>query len=351
MKNVLIDFNRLRDNANNGLFQFSDGLAKAFSSLNSIENDLQFTFYLPKNKFGNYGNKVKYLNHNSIDKFYKFGTGKFDVWHITTQISWYRPFNKKTKSIFTIHDLNFLIEEKDNLKRNKRLLADIQKRIDRSHFITAISAFAMQTIEQNLILHNIPRAVVHNGAYLSEYPNFNTPKYQPTKPFLFSIGMVQPRKNFHSLMPLLLQNDFELVIAGTNTFEYKNCVLNEAKKIGVLDRVKLIGEVTEDEKFWYYKNCLAFLFPSVAEGFGLPIIEAMQLGKPVFLSKETCLPEIGGDAAYYFTDFSKENMQQIFNDGMHHYLTTQPQESIKQRATKFSWNNAVKKYIEIYKKI
>jgi glycosyltransferase involved in cell wall biosynthesis len=96
-------------------------------------------------------------------------------------------------------------------------------------------------------------------------------------------------------------------------------VMEAAKKFGVEDRVKLIGPATEEEKYWYYKNCEAFLFPSYAEGFGLPVIEAMYHGKPVFISDKTSLPEVGGDAAYYFRNFEPEYMQEVFKEGMRDY--------------------------------
>ena len=349
MRKVLVDLNRLRENPYNGLYQFSKDLGQGLAAI--TDKELELDFYLPSNKFGFFGNNVNYVPHYSRDKYYMRGTGKYDVWHITTQISWYRPFNNRTKSVFTIHDLNFLIEEKDNVKRNKRLLADIQKRVDRSHYITAISNYALQVVEQHLDLHDLPRRVVYNGCAMESFPLFNAPKYKPSKPFLFSIGSVQPRKNFHALMPLLLNNDYELIIAGQNHFDYAATVQAAAEKYNVANRVKMIGAVSDEEKYWYYNNCMAFVFPSIAEGFGFPAIEAMILGKPVFLSVEACLPEIGGDAAYYFKHFDDSHMQQVFKEGMHHYETTKPQEHIKQRAALFSWHNTARDYMDIYKQV
>lgn len=349
MRNVLIDLNRLRENPNNGLYQFTENLGNSLASI--THPDLALNFYLPKNKFNLFGNLVNYVPHHSIDKFYMQGTSKYDVWHTTNQISWYKPFNKKTKRILTIHDLNFLIEEKEKLTRNKRLLKEIQHRIDSSHFITTISNYTLQAVQEHLDLRNLPTKVIYNGAYLKEFPAYSQPVYRPEKPFLFSIGSMQPRKNFHSLIPLLFGNDYELVIAGNNNFEYKNKVIEAAKKWNVFNRIKLIGAVSEQDKYWYYQHCLAFLFPSLAEGFGLPIIEAMQMGKAVFLSKETCLPEIGGDVAYYFSDFEPASMKELFNQGMHDFISQNKKIKTKERANFFSWNNAANQYLEIYKNV
>ncbi len=123
------------------------------------------------------------------------------------------------------------------------------------------------------------------------------------------------KKNFHVLPALLVGNDHELIISGVET-PYKSKIMEEAEKFGVTDRVKITGTISEEDKAWYYKNCTAFVFPSIAEGFGLPVIEAMHFGKPVFLSTHTSLPEIGGDAAFYFPTFEPADMQATFANGM-----------------------------------
>lgn len=349
MKEVLIDMHRLKTNPYNGLYQFSKSLGSAIAPVK--DNELNWNFYLPKTYYGIFGNEVNYVQHHSIDKFFKAGTSKFDVWHITTQISWYKPFNKKTKVVFTLHDLNFLIEEKDHVKHNKRLLAQIQQRINRSQHVVCISEFALQHAQQFIDFGNKPTSVIYNAATVHHFPRFNSPVYQPSKPFLFAIGLVQPRKNFHTLPCLLKGNDYELVIAGLNDFPYAAEVRSEAQKWGVADRVKMIGAVSEEDKYWYYKHCEAVLFPSYAEGFGIPVVEGMSHGKPVFISTQTCLPEIGGKEAYYFEHFEATYMQQKLAEGLLHYQTNQPQDKIKARAAFFNWDRSAAEYIEVYKKV
>lgn len=349
MKKVLVDMHRLKYNPFNGLYSVCMNLGKALAKIPMT--DLELEYYLPKKDFGIFGPDAKYTEHRSIDKFYRFGTGKYDLWHVTTQLSWYRPFNRRTKVLYTLYDFSYLIEDAGNVKRNKRLLAQTQERIDRADYITGISQFAIDEAYKHLHLGNKPTRAIHLGCTVATFPGFDTPKYRPAKPFLFTIGLVQPRKNFHVLPALLEGNDYELVIAGLNEFDYGKEVETAAKKFGVADRVKLIGPATEEEKYWYYKNCEAFLFPSYAEGFGLPIIEAMYHGKPVFSSDRTSLPEVGGDAAYYFHEFDPEHMRQVFAEGMQHYATHQPIEKIKQQAARFSWDRCAEEYIDVYKQM
>ena len=349
MKQVLVDMHRLKHNPYNGLYSVCINLGKALSALDPA--GMELNYYLPEKDFGIFGAAAKYTKHRSIDKFYQFGTGKYDLWHITTQLSWYRPFNRRTKVVYTLYDFSYLIEDAGNTKRNQRLLKQTQERVDNADYITGISQFVIDEAAKYLDLGNKPARAIQLGCTVSEFPGFDSPKYRPAKPFLFTIGLVQPRKNFHVLPPLLVGNEYELIIAGLNNYEYGQEVVAAAKKFGVEDRVKLIGPATEEEKYWYYKNCTAFLFPSYAEGFGLPVIEAMYHGKPVFSSDKTSLPEVGGDAAYYFRNFEPEHMRKVFEDGMRDYILNDPSQKIKQQAVKFSWANCAAEYIDVYKQL
>jgi len=350
MKKILIDMHRLDKNPYNGLYTFSYNLGKSLAR-HQYENDFDLNFYLGKKNFGVFGKAVNYKAHNSLDKFYMPNTRQFDLWHVTTQISWYHPFNNRTKNVFTLHDLNFLIEEKENVKRNKKLLHHIQQRINRADHITAISKFVVDHAKQFLEFGNKKISVIYNGCNVPEFPEYEEPAYKPEKKFIFSIGLIQPRKNFHTLPALLKGNDYELIIAGTNTFGYGDKIIEEANKHGVADRVKLTGAVSEKQKYWLYKNCEAFCFPSIAEGFGLPVLEAMHFGKPVFISTETSLLETGGDAAWYFKNFDPQYMQQVFSDGMEEYYKTMPIQKIKAQAAKFNWDTIAVQYLDVYKSL
>jgi len=77
----------------------------------------------------------------------------------------------------------------------------------------------------------------------------------------------------------------------------------------------------------------------------------MYHGKPVFISKETCLPEIGADAAYYFDSFEAESMKELFQRGMKDFDNHHPIDQIKQRAAFFNWDKAASSYLNIYRQI
>jgi len=350
MKKVLVDMHRLGKNHFNGLYTYSFHLGKGLYKF--LPSHLELHYYLPEKLFGLFGNKVKYLVQRSFDKFFHRKAMGFDIWHSTSTLSWYMPVDKKTKFIFTLHDINFILENPERRRSNQRYLKLIQKRINRADHIIAISEFSLQQSKKNLDLANKPTSVIHPGcSFITEITVPKKPAYIPKKPFFFSIGLVQKRKNFHVVMPLLQGNDLEYVISGIDTYPYKQTILQEAIKYGVQDRVIFTGPVAENEKAWYYEHCDALMFPSFGEGFGLPVVEAMYYGKPVFLSRETSLPEIGGEHAYYFTDFDPAVMQKEFAAGMKHYALNQPQEKIKQHAMKFSYDNMSKQVLALYDKL
>ncbi len=349
MRNVLVDLHRLGGNEFNGLYHFCYQLGSHLLKVPAPGIDLHF--YLPEKEKGIFGDRAQYTIQQSRDKIYRFGTGKFDVWHIATTLSWYRPFSRKTKNIFTIHDLNFLSEEEYTAKSKKKYLKLIQERVHRADHLTYISAFAKKQAEENLELGQKPYTIIHNGCNIPQSEELKIPGYTPQQPFLFTIGQAHSRKNFHVLPALLAGNDYELVIAGLNDFPYKEKIMEAAAKQGVSARVKMIGPVTEEEKYWYYKHCLAFIFPSIGEGFGLPVLEPMHFGRPVFLSDYTSLPEIGGDAAFYFTSFDPASMRQVFEQGMETYYREGMVEKIKRQAASFNWDKAAQKYITVYRAV
>jgi glycosyltransferase involved in cell wall biosynthesis len=176
--------------------------------------------------------------------------------------------------------------------------------------------------------------------------------YIPVIPFLFTMGYVNPKKNFHTLVPLLKNSNFELVIAGRlDDPDYISNMKKQAEAMGLNDRLKILGPVSEEDKAWYLHNCEAFLLPSLAEGFGAPVVEAMAFGKPVFLSNRTSLPEIGGDVAFYFQTFEADHMQQVLKTGLTEYKKNGLAYRIISRGKEFSWEEKAKEYLRVYKSL
>jgi len=146
--------------------------------------------------------------------------------------------------------------------------------------------------------------------------------------------------------------DFNLIIAGNKSDKYAKELEADVLTKGLQNKIILPGEISDDDKYWLYQNCEAFVFPSMYEGFGLPIIEAMNFGRPVFLSTYSSLPEIGNKYAFYWENFNSQYMSDIFREKMIEFSqNTDKQVAMKQYAHQFTWEKNVEEYVRLYKEI
>jgi glycosyltransferase involved in cell wall biosynthesis len=351
MNQILIDCERTK-HPYTGLFYFCLHLGNALIRQSDPARE-QLNFYVPGTQLNLFGPAQHYLLYRRFHRWWIPRARSFDLWHSTYQNSRLLRPPGKTRVVLTIHDLNFLVERQGQPEKIKKSLRQVQAGIDRADYIVCVSQFTLSTVSKHLRLGNRPVQVIYNGCDVNEFPAFDRPRFRPKRPFIFSLGTVLPKKNFHVLPGLLGGggNDYELVIAGILDPDYEKLIRAEASRHGVQDRVRLLGPISEEEKSWYFRNCLAFAFPSRAEGFGIPVVEAMYYGKPVFLSDQVSLPEIGGSEAYYFTDFDPAAMREVFNRSMTDYQTQGRAEQIRQRALRFNWDQAARDYLGIYRKL
>lgn len=345
MARLIVDGEKLK-NMYSGLGQFCLHLGHAL-----VQQEISdLCFYVPKEQEGIFGKQVKYLQHRSLHKITGIKTHSSDLFHATHQTSKYLPTNKATPYILTVHDLNFLYKYSGaKLKRKKKAL---QYKINRARAITAISHFAAQELKENMDLNGKHITVIHNGNSLNTTIAPVKPAWINDRPFLFTIGIVLPRKNFHVLIPFVEQlKHYSLVIAGNADSAYAGEIKKTIKDRNIEDRVFLPGNITDAEKLWLYQNCSAFVFPSLAEGFGLPVVEAMSLGKPVFLNHGTSLPEVGGKDAFYWHNFDAAQMKEVFEKGMQYFSSHDLAQKYMRHAEQFTWTHAAHKYAEVYRQV
>ena len=337
---------------NTGLYHFCLNLG--YHLRKHMDPDFEeLTYFAPPSASNELGDDTLQIRQHSLQKFFMPPLKGFDIWHCTYQSSHYVPMrNRRIKVVLTIHDLNFMHEKKNDLKKAK-YLRHLQANIDRCDAIICISDFCRKDVFQYCNTGNKPVHVIYNGTNSLESPELLSHSYKPERPFLFSLGVMCRKKNFHVLLPLLQQNhELELLIAGRlDDTKYLHFINESARQMRVETHLRVLGNISEPEKSWYFQNCYAFALPSIAEGFGLPVTEAMSAGKPVFLSNRTALPEIGSDAAFYFRDFNATHMQRVFKQGMKKYESSDMEPMIKQRSEQFCWTKAAKQYIDVYRSL
>ncbi|NOW95890.1 glycosyltransferase family 1 protein [Mucilaginibacter sp. SG564] len=341
---ILITFDSLK-RATSGMFFFERSLGDEILK----QNNGRFAIfgYLHKKSIYWFQQLAGTILMSPLHKVFFPAYKQFKLVHFTNQYCKLRPTRVKAKKVLTIHDMNPVHEKTRSPARYKKYLDRLGGYIDSCDRIVTISNFVAGDIVKYYPQAAGKLTVIYNGADKLVLPLHHQPPYKPARKFIFTIGSLAPKKNFHVLPALLHNNNLELIVAGKIT-DYQQRIIDEAKQYNCADRVKLIGLISDEDKAWYYKNCEAFAFPSIAEGFGLPVIEAMHFGKPVFLSKYTSLPEIGGDAAWYFDNFEPETMRSTFARGMDEYTANNMAESIKQHAAKFNWEKTARQYLDLY---
>ena len=185
-------------------------------------------------------------------------------------------------------------------------------------------------------------------------------KYNIGDKYFLYIGTLQPRKNLIHLIEAFKKITCcmtpdaccQLVIAGKKGWMYEE-IFNKVKQLGLEDKVIFTGYVSEEEKQILLKNALAFVLPSLYEGFGIPVLEAMQAGCPIVISRNSSLPEVGRDAAIYIENPEKVDSIQ---KSMQKMVKLAPEERNKliekgyKQAEKFSWEMCAEKTQEILRK-
>ncbi len=333
---VVLDCMKL-ENLNSGLGQFCLNLGKNLAQTNEQRFDLHFL--VPSKSKGVFGAHVKYLLPEDKSHLSK----NISVLHLTHQDS--KFFCAAKKTIITIHDLNFLYK----YGRLKRLFRTFQlkTKVGKADFLAFISSFSKKEFLKHLPFPEQNTRIIYNGLCTPE-PAESRINLKSQRPFFFNLGIVSEKKNIHVLIPLLkFFPEMDLVIAGNNKSTYAKKLVQLSNDQGYSERIFFTGEINEKEKSWYYENCQAFLFPSISEGFGLPVIEAFYFGKPVFCSAFTSLPEVGGDLAFYWDSFEPEGMANTIKAGLSKW-TTELASQANRRALSFSWKHAAEAYLQLY---
>lgn len=344
-KKVLIDLSYLKHPAC-GFGQIAINYSKLFAVV--PVDDLHFVYLLPKKNKECYGNNVTrvLLKDRKLKRWFpSFTLPKVDIWHSVNQFNCF--YRKSPNHILTIHDLNFLFEEEG--EERQKTLQILQKKIDRATIITTISHYVADEIKQYMNLKGKEVRVIYNGVERIDQQQGKQPQFAQGRPFFFTIGEIRAKKNFHLLVDVMKSfPEYDLYICGNDQFAHAEEIRTQIKEKGTTN-VYLTGAIEQTEKIWLYRNCEAFLFPSRGEGFGLPVIEAMQFGKAVFISNYTCLPEISNGFAFIWDNLDTEAMVESIKQNLSSFYKQKERiAQIKKHAYSFSYERHIKAYIDLY---
>ncbi len=349
---IILDCEAMR-HPDSGQYNYCRNLGLSVEKLLLKEDAGSISFYVPPQEADAFGPHSRVIvEKKSFWNFFRPFPKGCDVWHSPLQSGRALPEKRRHSSVkvlLTIHDLLQLYDGRQ-VDEQQKSIAQTQMQINKSDGIVCISEFCKKDVLRHCDVNGKSVWVIHNGSHRVHPPKLNGTSYKPLRPFLFGIGQVNARNNYHVLLPLLMNESIELVIAGRLTEpDYVNQMKKQANAMGVADRLHLLGPITEGEKGWYFAHCLAFVHPSLAECSGAPVVEAMQFGKPLFLSNLTSLPEIAGDTAFYFNSFEGEQVRQVFYEGMIRHEKEHLGLQIKRKGTEFDWTEKAKEYLRVYR--
>ncbi|MFA6588362.1 MAG: glycosyltransferase family 1 protein [Patescibacteria group bacterium] len=179
-------------------------------------------------------------------------------------------------------------------------------------------------------------------------------QYNLPRPFFLAVGTIEPRKNLPFLVEAFARSkrqDHDLVIVGKKGWDTQS-LERTIQQLHLIDRVKILEYVTEPDLVVLYSLATALLFPSLYEGFGLPILEAMACGLPVIASTASSIPEVAGEAALYADPKDMEAWQSqisriIIDASLRNNLNTKG----LARAKEFTWENTALRTLEIFYKV
>ncbi len=259
--------------------------------------------------------------------------------------------------VVTIHDLSYFYYPEEFLKKDLYKLENWTKySVQKARKIIAVS----QNTRKDLIkFYQTPDnkiKVVYNG-YEKRVQKSSKIKTSKLPAFyILYVGTLQPRKNVSLLIRTFNKfrgrnPQFKLVIVGRKGWLYKE-MFELVKQLKIEKDVIFTDYVSDAELIELYKNAFCFILPSLYEGFGIPVLEAMNYGCPVISSNVSSLPEIGGKACLYFNPKSEKEllnkMDEIKNDeSLRQELIKKGKEQIK----KFSWQKCAQETLEIIQSV
>lgn len=290
---------------------------------------------------------------------------KADVIHFP--YNWSFPFRKKMPSVLTIHDvIPFTFREAMGHCRNLFLYKPgIRKASRLNDVIVTVSEFSKQDIVKKVGVPPEKLKVIHNGLREPSKPDAAIEKelenrFDLRNGFILNVGGIHERKNIVRLVrafsKLVNQHKYpgKLLITGSISGapyqrKMKNLCDAAVKEAGMEERIVFTGFISDEELDTLLMRADFLIYPSLYEGFGIPILEAMQMGTPVITSNITGTREVAGDAAVlidpYDVDEMTEKMSRVLVDEK---LREELSGKGKERASLYSWKRTAEEYLELY---
>jgi len=266
--------------------------------------------------------------------------------------------------VYTLHDISFLRYPEFTTEQNRWICFNgVFKASLYADVVLAVSTYSRESF-LDVFPHYPPERieVIELGSRFAP----DRPLTRPSPPelsrrfgagFWLSVGTLEPRKNLRRMLRAFAEyrqgtdDPLPLVLAGGRGWMEED-LETYIGALGLTNDVTPLGYVSDDELAWLYRNCHAFVYPSLYEGFGLPVLEAMTLGAAVITSNVSSLPEVAGDAALYVDPSNTSDITRAFKrlagDGD---LRERLKAMAVEQSRKFSWERSAARILAVYRRL
>lgn len=289
-------------------------------------------------------------NRNKAIEFLK--GGQFDVFHPTFYSDYFLPYLNGKPYVITVHDMIPELFPSEFDKRNEQLLNKAKLVLKAAHVLTV----SEKTKEDLISILNIPDdkvTVIYHGAPTNISKDVIKPLVRGK--YILFVGNRGGYKNFmpmiKALVPILkIHRELNVVCTGNSFCKKEKQIF---KEYCIEDQLIHI-QPNDMEILNLYKNALCFIFPSMYEGFGIPILEAWKADCPVLLNKKSCFPEVAGEAAVYFNvDNDHSDLTEVMDQflSMSEYEKSQLIQNQRNRLKLYSWKKSAEQLTNVYQMI
>ncbi|HZT39219.1 MAG TPA: glycosyltransferase family 1 protein [Bryobacteraceae bacterium] len=273
------------------------------------------------------------------------------------------PLVASVPVVATVHDVSFLEHPEYFTKfRAVQLRITVKRTVRRAARILTPSEFSRRRIVNAYGVDESKVTVVPNGVspvfrpvHAGAAAHWVRSRYNIPAPFVLTVGDLQPRKNhirliraFEELLRAYPHLPHHLVMVGKETWRAAG-VRRAAARSAVADRLHFTGWVPDEDLRYFYGACDLFVFPSLYEGFGIPIVEAMACARAVACSNTSAMPEVANAAAILFDPESVAEIARAMRDLiLDAELRRRMERRGARRAALFSWSRAAQKTLDVY---
>ena len=290
-----------------------------------------------------------------------FLTQHLDVYHYP---HFDMPLGQQYPSVVTVHDL-YPISIAQYCSREKQYYFRLVVKLNliKAKKVIAVSEYTKREILRHFPVDEEKIRVIYEGVDESFKNATSTDnklvrgKFGLKRNFLLYVGNHKPHKNLTRLLQAYgkldqkLQKAYDLVITGKME-ESDRYSFRIVRELGLGSRVKFIGFVHQKDLPGVYRSATALVMPSLREGFGLPVLEAMACGTPVVAANTSALPEVAGEACVFFDPYRTDEMTSAISEVLEdERLRRKLSEMGRKRADSFSWRETARRTMEVYEEV